>query len=130
MNERSRSEPPAGERDQGRFPRRAARPLLLAWLALLALMLTSLGSAYLDLGAGNVTAGVVIACIKTGLVVWFFMHLPRASAATRIAAAAGLAALALLVSLSLTDFLTRGRNPAAVQTPQQIVPWGGREAPG
>lgn len=106
---------------------RAARPLLAAWVALLALMLASLGSAYLNLGAGNVIAGLVIASIKTGIVVWLFMHLSRAASATRLAAAVGLGTLALLMLLSQTDFLTRRNNPAPVQAPQQIAPWGGSE---
>ena len=54
---------------------RPVRRLLLAWAALVALMLASLGSAYLPLGAGNLVAGVVIAAVKTGIVAWVFMRL-------------------------------------------------------
>src|SRR5204863_157149 len=68
--------------------RHEARGLAWAWLALLLLMLVSLGSAYLKLGAGNVVAGIAIAIVKAGIVVWWFMQLRRASAMTRIAAAA------------------------------------------
>ncbi len=111
--------------DGARALRHAARTLILAWAALLVLMLLSFGSAYLNLGAGNLITGLVIATLKTAIVVWLFMHLPRANAATRIAAIAGIAMLALLMLLSLTDFLTRSDVPAPTQPPQQIEPWGG-----
>ena len=97
--------PDRAERDD--FPRRALR-LAVVWLALIALMLASLGSAYLRLGAGNLIAGLLIATLKSGLVVWCFMELRRASAMSRIAAAVGLA--------------TRRAAPAAWQPPQQVAP--------
>jgi cytochrome c oxidase subunit IV len=98
------------------------RGLAATWIALIALMLTSLGSAYLNLGVGNVVAGLVIATIKTALVVWFFMALRRASAMTRIAGAVGVATLVLLMALSFADYATRARAPAPWQSPQQLAP--------
>lgn len=109
---------------------RMARPLVFSWVALLVLMLLSLGSAYLDLGPGNLIAGLVIATVKSGIVVWLFMRLPRADVMTRIVAIAGVAWLALLIGLSQTDFLIRKDVPAPLQQPQQVAPWGGLgEAP-
>lgn len=116
--------------DSARELRRAARTLVLAWVALLVLMLMSFGSAYLNLGAGNLITGLVIATLKTAIVVWLFMHLPRANAATRIVAIAGLAWLALLMGLSQTDFLLRSDHPAPLQPARQIAPWFGIEGPG
>jgi cytochrome c oxidase subunit 4 len=101
---------------------RRARGLAYAWLALIALMLTSLGSAYLKLGSGNIVAGLVIAAIKAGIVVWCFMELRRAPAMPRVAAVVGLATLLLLMLLSLVDFATRDALPAAWQAPQQVAP--------
>jgi cytochrome c oxidase subunit 4 len=98
------------------------RDLAATWVALIVLMLASLGSAYLRLGAGNLLAGIAIAIVKSGLVVWLFMQLRRASAMTRIAAAVGLATLLLLMSLSLADYATRAKAPARWQSPQQIAP--------
>jgi cytochrome c oxidase subunit IV len=100
----------------------AVRGLAATWVALIALMLASLGSAYLNLGVGNVVAGLVIATIKTALVVWFFMALRRASAMTRIAGAVGVATLVLLMALSFADYATRARAPAQWQSPQQLAP--------
>jgi cytochrome c oxidase subunit 4 len=103
--------------DSQRFNRRA-RHLLYAWLALIALMLTSLGSAYLRLGPWNPVAGLVVAAIKSAIVLWLFMHLARASALLRIIA--GLATLALLFALSGVDYATRRTEPAAMQQPHQL----------
>jgi cytochrome c oxidase subunit 4 len=106
--------------DRERGWRREARGLAWAWLALLVLMLVSLGSAYLKLGPGNVVAGIAIAMLKAAIVVWWFMQLRRASAMTRIAAAAGLATLLLLLLLGFADDLTRDVAPASWQTPQKV----------
>ncbi|MFL6661101.1 MAG: cytochrome C oxidase subunit IV family protein [Rhizobacter sp.] len=108
--------------DRERGWRREARRLAWAWLALLLLMLVSLGTAYLKLGAGNVVAGIAIAIVKAGIVVWWFMQLRRASAMTRMAAAAGLATLLLLLLLGFADDMTRDVAPATWQKPQQVEP--------
>jgi cytochrome c oxidase subunit 4 len=100
--------------------KRHALKLLLAWLALLALMFTSLGSAYLQLGIGNGIAGVVIAIIKSSIVVLLFMRLARSSAAVRLAAAIGLAMWLVLAGLSGVDYATRSAQPAAFQLPRQL----------
>jgi cytochrome c oxidase subunit 4 len=99
-----------------------ARGLMLCWLALLALMTTSLGGAYLRLGVGNVFVALGIAVIKTGIVGWWFMHLRHASATTRLAAGVALVMLAILLTLSGVDYLTRVDEPAALQAPAQIEP--------
>ena len=99
--------------------RHQARTLVIAWAALLALMMTSLGSAYLRLGAGNVAAGLAIAVVKSAIVVWLFMRLRAATATVRIVAATALATLLLLVVLGGVDYATRPAEPAAFQTPAQ-----------
>ena len=99
--------------------------VLMAWLALVALMLTSLASAYVPLGPWNLVVGLVIALIKSLTVLSLFMGLLRAPALLRIAAAIGFAMLALLFSLSSVDYATRVMQPAAVQQPQQLHRPGG-----
>jgi cytochrome c oxidase subunit IV len=84
-----------------------AWPFWLGWLALLVLQGLNLGSSYLALGPFNVVVNVGISIVKTLLVMAVFMHLSHASAATRIAAAAGFFFLAVLLGLSLGDYLTR-----------------------
>jgi len=84
-----------------------ARTYVLVWVALICLLLLTLGSAYVKLGALNSAINLVIAAAKALLVVFFFMHLRSAHYMLRIAAAAGFFWLALLIGLSLTDFLAR-----------------------
>jgi cytochrome c oxidase subunit 4 len=99
-----------------------ARRLGWAWLALLALMLTSLGSSYVPLGVGNAVTGIVIAIVKSTIVVWLFMRFPAASTTVRIVAATGLATWLLLMTLSGVDYATRSAPPVPMQQPQQLQP--------
>ena len=109
--------------------REHARVVAIAWAVLLALMLTSLGSAYLDLGAGNVVAGLVIAFVKSAIVLWLFMRLRKSSATVRIVAATALATLLILLALSGVDYATRTSEPAAFQSPRQAPSFvGGKPA--
>jgi cytochrome c oxidase subunit IV len=101
---------------------RTARTLVVTWLALLLLMLASLGSAYLKLGPWNMVSGLVVATIKAALVAWLFMRLREAGALIRLVAVAGLGAWSILVALSGVDYETRSRTPAAVQQPRQLPP--------
>ena len=101
---------------------RTARMLAITWLALLALMLASLGSAYLKLGAWNMVSGLVIATIKAALVAWLFMRLRESGPLVRLVATAGLGVWLILVGLSGVDYATRSRTPAAVQRPEQLLP--------
>ncbi|CAM5783945.1 cytochrome C oxidase subunit IV family protein [Rhizobacter fulvus] len=104
-----------------RFPP-ALRGVLLAWSALLALLLCSLGSATLRLGALNAVAGIGIAVLKSAIVVWLFMRLHHARPLTRLVAATGLATLAVLATLAGMDYATRATDAAAVQAPRQLQP--------
>ena len=83
---------------------------ILVWLALLALLLLTLGAAHLPLGAGNVAAGMGIALVKAGLVVMIFMELGRASPLIKLAAAAGVFWLIFMFALTLSDVFARMHN--------------------
>ena len=84
-----------------------ARTYVTVWMALIALLLATLGSAFVPLGALNSAINLAIATAKALLVAWFFMHLRSGHAMLRITAAAGLFWLAILIGLSLTDFAVR-----------------------
>jgi cytochrome c oxidase subunit 4 len=105
--------------------RHHARGLALAWAALVLLMLSSLGSAYLRLGLGNVAAGLAIAVVKSAIVVWLFLRRRTSWAPLLIVAATALATLLLLLSLSSVDYATRASQPAAFQSPRQIPSFAG-----
>ena len=78
------------------------------WAILMAMTLTTVLVSFVDIGPFNVVVALVIATFKGTLVVLFFMHLrysPKLTMATVIAA---MFWLFLLLSLTMTDYLTRG----------------------
>ncbi len=78
-------------------------------LLLLTFVTTAVGM--MDLGRLNVVVALVIAVIKAMLVVLFFMHIYWSTKLTRVVVVSGLAWLALLLWLTLTDVLSRGWMP-------------------
>lgn len=84
-----------------------ARTYVLVWVALLALLLLTLGSAYLKLGWANSAINLAIAVAKALLVMIFFMHLRSSHYVLKIFAAAGFFWLAILIGLAFTDFTSR-----------------------
>jgi cytochrome c oxidase subunit 4 len=115
--------------DADRRFKRQARRLSISWLALLALMLLSLGSAYVRLGAFNMPAGLLVAVLKTAIVAWLFMRLGHAGMLLRMAAMAGLAVWTIQLVLTGVDYQTRVVTPAEVQRPQQLLPTPPASAP-
>jgi cytochrome c oxidase subunit IV len=85
----------------------SVRTYVAVWLALIVLLLATLGSAFIPLGVGNAAINLAIAVAKSLLVVFFFMHLRSAHPVLRIVATAGFFWLAILLGLSLTDFAVR-----------------------
>lgn len=75
---------------------------------LLVLTLATAGVAFIDLGgASNSVVALTIAIIKALLVVLFFMHVRHSSRLTWVFASAGLFWLLILLSLTISDVLTR-----------------------
>ena len=102
--------------------RRHARHVAFAWAALILLMLSSLGSAYVPMGQANGWIGAGIAVVKSAIVVSLFMGLWSAGALLRIVAAVALGTWCLLLALGGLDTLARPREPAAFLAPQQVDP--------
>jgi cytochrome c oxidase subunit 4 len=109
--------------------RRQGRNIFIAWAVLIALLLTSVASAFVPLGAWNAALGLAIATLKTAIVLWWFMHLSRAGALLRTVAAAGLFTLLVLFGLSELDDLTRPEAPAVMQPARQVGDWHARRPP-
>ncbi len=75
---------------------------------LLVLTATTVGAAFVNLGPFNPVIALLIATIKATLVVLFFMHVKGASEKlTGAVIVSGFFFLAILLSLSLADYLTR-----------------------
>ena len=77
-------------------------------ICLLILTVTTAGAAFVNLGPFNPVVALLIATIKATLVVLFFMHVKGASEKlTGAVVISGFFFLAILISLSLADYLTR-----------------------
>ncbi len=63
--------------------------------------------AFFDLGLLSPVVALTIAVIKASLVVLFFMHLRYSTRLTWVVGGAGLFWLGILLTLSLSDYLTR-----------------------
>lgn len=88
-------------------------PIVLVWLALLALLASTAAVGLLPLPQLHPLLNLAIALAKTVLIGLFFMHLRGASTLARLAAVAGFLWLALLIGLSCSDFATRSIAPLA-----------------
>ncbi|HKV03935.1 MAG TPA: cytochrome C oxidase subunit IV family protein [Candidatus Acidoferrales bacterium] len=83
---------------------------VLVFVALMAGTALTTGVAYIDLGRWNTVAALTIAVIKMILVVLFFMHVKYATGLTRIVILCGFFWLAIMITLSCSDELTRNNS--------------------
>jgi cytochrome c oxidase subunit IV len=83
------------------------------FVSLILLTALTTGVAFIDLGPFNTVAALAIAVTKMMLVVLFFMHVKYSSGMTRLVIIAGIFWLAILISLTLADELTRSWTPNA-----------------
>ncbi|HET7872112.1 MAG TPA: cytochrome C oxidase subunit IV family protein [Terriglobales bacterium] len=60
-----------------------------------------------DMGIFNPVVALTIACTKATLVILFFMHVRYSTKLTMVTVAAGFFWLLILITLSLTDYLSR-----------------------
>jgi cytochrome c oxidase subunit 4 len=81
--------------------------LVFAWLALLALLASTVTIAYAPLGTFNAVAALTIGTIKAAIVAAIFMELRDRGPYTFVFAGAGLFWLGLLLWLGMMDFMTR-----------------------
>lgn len=90
---------------------------------LIGLTALTTAAAYVDLGPFNTVVALLIAMVKATLVGLFFMHLKWSSHLARLAAVAALFWLAILIALSLADYLTRNSPPppSGWESPTSIV---------
>ncbi|MGC2084736.1 MAG: cytochrome C oxidase subunit IV family protein [Bradyrhizobium sp.] len=83
------------------------RKNIVIWAALLALLLLSLGLAYVPMGRLTTAAGIIIAAVKSTLVLLLFMELVTSKSLVRLAAISGLVFVIAMFTLTLSDVLTR-----------------------
>jgi cytochrome c oxidase subunit 4 len=77
------------------------------FVALLALTALTTMAAEVDMGALNVAVALLIAVVKMLLVALFFMHLRHSPILTKVVVCGGLLWLAILMVLTMADFISR-----------------------
>jgi cytochrome c oxidase subunit 4 len=79
--------------------------------ALMVLTATTTAVSFVDLGPWNTVVALAIAFFKATLVVLFFMHVKYSPRLTQVTVGGGLLWLAILILITLSDFMTRGWLP-------------------
>ena len=92
---------------------------VLIWLALLVFTLTTVITGRMDLGGANLPLALVIATVKAGLVVLFFMHLWDSEGIMRIVFGVSIVFVMVLLLGVFGDILTR--MPEALPTNQTAI---------
>jgi cytochrome c oxidase subunit IV len=82
----------------------------LVFAALIVLTVVTWLVAQVDLGWANDVVALTIAVVKALLVLLFFMHVRYSTRMTVLTAAAGFFWLAILIGITLSDYLTRGSS--------------------
>jgi cytochrome c oxidase subunit IV len=80
---------------------------VLVTAALFALLLITVCAAYVNLGAFNTPVAMLISLVKASLIVLFFMHVRHSTGLIRLFVVAGFFWLGILITLTLSDVLTR-----------------------
>ncbi len=77
------------------------------------------GIALINLGPFNALVAIVIAMIKTMLVVLFFMHVKYSPKMTKVSIISGVFFLMILLALSMTDYISRPWSGSTSRAAQQ-----------
>ena len=85
------------------------RTYIFVWIALMILTVLTATVSTINLGQFSGPVALAIASIKALLVAMFFMHLRWSGSMMRIVVCAAIFWLAIMISLTLGDILTRGR---------------------
>lgn len=88
-----------------------AHPTVKLYLGIIAtlfvLTVATYYAAQIDLGIWNPVVALTIACTKAVLVILFFMHVYYSSKLTKVTVAAGFFWLMIMITLSLSDYISR-----------------------
>ena len=83
------------------------------FLALMVLTAATVAAAYVNLGPFNIVIALAIASVKATLVVLYFMHARYSPKRTHMVIIAAVFWLAIMLALTLSDYVTRDRDVAA-----------------
>jgi cytochrome c oxidase subunit 4 len=85
----------------------AIKPYVLVTAALFTMLVITVSVAYINLGSFNTVVAMLISLGKGALIVFFFMHVRGANSMLKLFVAAGFFWLGIMMTLALSDFLTR-----------------------
>jgi cytochrome c oxidase subunit IV len=80
---------------------------LIVYVVLLVLLGLTVAVTYLHLGPLGTLIGLSIAVVKALVIILYFMHARYSSRLTQIFAAAAFAGLAIMIGLTLNDYISR-----------------------
>jgi cytochrome c oxidase subunit 4 len=89
-------------------PKRNLITYIVVFVSLLVLTLATVLVAEINLGALNDVVALGIAVTKATLVILFFMHVKDSTRLTALTAMGGFLWLAILIGLTMADYLSRG----------------------
>jgi cytochrome c oxidase subunit IV len=82
------------------------------FLSLMVLTAATVAAAYVNLGAFNIVIALAIASLKATFVVLYFMHARYSPNRTHMVIIAAVFWLAIMLALTLSDYVTRDRDLA------------------
>jgi cytochrome c oxidase subunit 4 len=89
-------------------PKTSKRTYYRVFAALLVLLALTVGVAFVELGVWSVVLALSIATSKALLIVLYFMHVRTSSRLTQLFTVGMLLWLLILITITLSDYLTRG----------------------
>ena len=87
------------------------RVYIAVFLVLILMTATTTAVSFVDLGPWNTVVALAIAVFKATLVVLFFMHIKYSRRLMQLVIGGGIFWLAILIVLTLSDFMSRGWLP-------------------
>lgn len=85
----------------------STRTFVSVWATLLTLTAITVTVAKADLGAFSTITAIMIASVKAGLVLWFFMHLKYEKRLLKLLLLVPIVTLAVIIGLTFVDVLYR-----------------------
>jgi cytochrome c oxidase subunit 4 len=84
------------------------RTYIAVYIALMVLLIATVGAAYINIEPFNFTMTMVIAVAKAVMILLIFMHVRYSDHLVWVFSSAAFLWLAILIALSLNDYFTRG----------------------
>ena len=86
----------------------SVRTYLIVYVALMVLLVATVGASMLPLGGLHLPVAMTIAVIKAVMILLIFMHVYYSTALTKIVSVAALLWAALLILILVADYFSRG----------------------